>query len=212
METKQSQIEKFITEQTQIRNIPEMYISVIKNNYSDDSRDIDTIQKEISLLFSKLSMTETEKRKQEIQKSVNSDSQILNTTNQQEVTQTSTIFENSNNFQKKDYRNMSTFDNHGSVNHVMIQNVSWLGNDSQKVSSENELNSMFDLNEQSNDSQTTSLISQSNKGKAYVKSNGKSILYDDNGFSSFMNISFVIMTITIFGIFLATIIILINKA
>ena len=57
METKQSQIEKFITEQTQIRNIPEMYISVIKNNYSDDSRDIDTIQKEISLLFAKLSAT-----------------------------------------------------------------------------------------------------------------------------------------------------------
>ena len=214
METKNTEVQRFILEQAQLQNIPKLYIDIIKDNYYNNPRALEDIKKEIKLLFTKLSTEGIRERKQEYQKSVNSDSEVERFVKDQSPLQTSTILDINNNASIQEKINMSTFDNVESVNQEKQSRVILPTSiNSQDSSTGEELNSMFDLNNQASLSQNTSSIAQSNsKGKAYVKSNGKSILFDDNGFSNLMNISFILTIITILGIFLATIIILINKA
>lgn len=213
MEDKNIQIKKLIIEHAHQKNIPPAYIAIIEDNYHDDQRDIEVIKKEIELLFLKLSLPKNEKRKDDNQESVNHQHQILDKTNGQSMPETLTQSDINSNASEKNDRNMSIFDNQRSVNEQPTQPITFTSNNCQNISTGEELDSMFDSGNKTEQSQNNRSNFQNNsKGKSYVKSNGKSILFDSEGFLSIMNISFILTIITILGIILSTIIILIKKA
>lgn len=214
MEEKNIQIEKIILEQHQKNpNVSQKYIEIIKQNYINDPRTLEDIKMEIKLLFEKIADNENKKRQQENKTYVEKDStkEPLDTIISTEQSTRISIIDNNllTNYKQK----TSTVDSNASVNYGTNETISSSVNKyQQNMSMNKELGSMFEqIPQESQISQGVSNAQSNSKAKTYVKSNGKQLITDNNGFSSFMNISFIITIISILGIFLATILILINK-